>query len=248
MRCVLPKRCLPKLIQISPVSLQITSNISAIINSVFDIKHIIESLGQIGIFAIYLGLFGIVFAETGLLFGFFLPGDSLLITAGLIASQGSINIVLLCIVLFAGAVIGDTVGYMFGHKVGKKLFQKEDSLLFHKNNLVHAKNFYDKHGGKTIIIARFMPLIRTFAPIVAGMADMRYSQFILYNVTGGFLWAVGLTLAGYYLGSIVPEKYFDLIVFLVIIVSVSPGFYHALKTKERRHQLFSVLYSVIKKK
>ncbi len=131
----------------------------------FDIKQIVESFG-------YIGLFSIIFAESGLLVGIFLPGDSILFTAGFLASQNILNIYVLIPLLFTAAVTGDSVGYAFGHKVGKKLFQKEDSIFFHKKHLLRAKSYYDKHGGKTITIARFLPVVRTFAPIVAGMGDM----------------------------------------------------------------------------
>lgn len=198
----------------------------------------------------YFGLFAIIFAETGLLIGFFLPGDSLLFTAGILASQGFFNIVLLCIVLFAAAVIGDSVGYTIGHKFGKRLFHREDSLLFHKDHLVRAKNFYDKHGGKTIIIARFVPIIRTFAPVVAGMADMPYSKFLSYNIIGGIIWAIGLPVAGFFLGKAIPDidKYLLPIIAIIVIASVAPAFFHGLKTKEQRHYAYHKVKSLIRRK
>src|SRR3989344_3521441 len=142
-----------------------------------DIKQLVESFG-------YIGLFEIIFAESGLLIGFFLPGDSVLFTAGFLASQDILNIYILVPLLFVAAVVGDSVGYTFGHKVGKRLFTKEDSIFFHKDHLIKAKNFYDKHGGKTVTIARFLPFVRTFAPIVAGIGDMPYPKFLVYNVVG----------------------------------------------------------------
>ncbi|MBI2443168.1 MAG: VTT domain-containing protein [Candidatus Levybacteria bacterium] len=206
-----------------------------------DLAGIIEAVG-------YIGLFGIVFAETGLLIGFFLPGDSLLFTAGFLASQGIFNIYILCFIMFIAAVTGDSVGYLIGHKYGKRLFQKEDSLLFHKDHLVRAKNFYEKHGGKTIILARFMPVIRTFAPVVAGIGDMRYSTFLAYNVIGGIFWAIGLPTLGYILGSSIPDvdKYLLPIIALIVLVSVAPGIYHTLKTKEQRAALLKAFKSLRK--
>src|SRR3989344_1202365 len=144
-----------------------------------DLTTILPAIGYIGIFAM-------VFAESGLLLGFFLPGDSLLFTAGFLASQNIFNIIPLALGCFIAAVLGDQVGYATGNKFGKKLFQKENSILFHKHYLVKANEFYKKHGKKTIVIARFLPAVRTFAPIVAGVGDMHYSTFVAFNVIGGF--------------------------------------------------------------
>ena len=154
-----------------------------------DLVQLIETVG-------YVGLFAIVFAESGLFFGFFLPGDSLLLTAGLLASRNVLNIFILIPVLFVGAVLGDTVGYWFGAKAGPPLFKREESLFFKPKNLLAAKAFYDKHGGKTITLARFMPFVRTFAPIVAGAVGMNYRRFLLFNLLGGVAWAMGVTLLG----------------------------------------------------
>ncbi|MEK7188600.1 MAG: DedA family protein, partial [Patescibacteria group bacterium] len=150
-----------------------------------DLKEIITAIG-------YLGLFLIVFAESGLFFGFFLPGDSLIVTAGLLASQGFFNIYYLLIILPIAAVSGDSIGYWFGKKVGPAIFNKEKSFFFDKNHIERANNFYKKHGGKTIIIARFIPIIRTFAPIVAGVAEMDYTKFLKFNIFGGLFWTVGM--------------------------------------------------------
>lgn len=199
----------------------------------FDIENLILGVG-------YLGLFAIIFAETGLFFGFFLPGDSLLFTAGILASQGYIDIYKTVAVLFSAAVLGDSVGYTFGHKLGKKLFRKKDSLLFHKNHLVKAKNFYEKHGRKTIIIARFVPIIRTFAPIVAGVGQMHYPTFLAFNIIGGAIWAIGLPSAGYFLGKSIKDidAYLLPIIAVIIIISILPGIYEALKTKEQRLKFY----------
>lgn len=209
----------------------------------FDLQHFVQTAGYIGVFAI-------IFTESGLLFGFFLPGDSLLFTAGFLASQGFFNIGLLAIGFFIAAVIGDSVGYYIGHKWGRKLFTKEDSLFFHKDHLIRAEQFYDKHGGKTIILARFMPFIRTFAPVVAGIGKMKYTTFLSYNLIGGGLWALGVTYAGYFLGSAIPDvdKYLLPIILLIILVSIAPPLYHGLKTKEQRSQAMNALRSLRKKK
>ena len=209
----------------------------------FDLLKILPAIG-------YLGIFAIVFAESGLLIGFFLPGDSLLFTAGFLASQGIFDIRILSLICFIGAVLGDSVGYTFGHKVGRRLFHKKDSLLFHKDNLLKAENFYEKHGKKTIVIARFMPMIRTFAPIVAGVGNMEYKTFISYNIIGGFLWGVGLTLAGYFLGSVIPnvDKYLLPIIALIIILSVAPTAIHILKDPNHRKQILLLLLKPFNKK
>ncbi|OGH43469.1 MAG: hypothetical protein A3J14_01420 [Candidatus Levybacteria bacterium RIFCSPLOWO2_02_FULL_37_18] len=209
----------------------------------FDLQSFIKAVG-------YVGVFSIVFIESGLLFGFFLPGDSLLFTAGFLASQGYLDITVLAFGCFLAAVLGDSAGYLIGHKLGRKLFTKEDSLFFHKDHLVRAEEFYKKNGGKAIILARFMPFIRTFAPIVAGIGSMKYSQFLFYNIFGGVLWAIGVTYAGYFLGSTIPDvdKYLLPIIGLIILVSVAPPFYHAFKTKEQRQQFIAAIRSFRKKK
>jgi membrane-associated protein len=172
----------------------------------------------------YIGIFAIIFAESGLFIGFFLPGDSLLFTAGFLASQSFFNIYILAALSFIGAVTGDSVGYSFGKRVGKKIFNKEDSLFFNKKNILKAQQFYEKYGSKTIVIARFVPIVRTFAPIVAGVGDMHYKTFISYNLIGGALWTLGMTFGGYFLGSIVPDvdKYLLPIIALIIILSILP--------------------------
>ncbi len=201
-----------------------------------DLKTIIETIG-------YIGVFSIVFLESGMLVGFFFPGDSLLFTAGFLASQGIFNISYLILGCFLGAVIGDSVGYFIGHRFGRKLFEKENSYLFRKDHLAKTEAFYDKHGGKTIILARFMPVIRAFAPVVAGISSMHYSTFLFYNLFGGFLWAVGLTLAGFYLGSLIPDvdKYLLPIIGFIILASISPAIIHILKDKSKRNKIFSLL-------
>ncbi|MFA5368951.1 MAG: VTT domain-containing protein [Candidatus Paceibacterota bacterium] len=179
----------------------------------------------------YLGIFATIFAETGLLIGFIFPGDSLLFTAGFLASQGFFNIYFLCLIIFVAAVVGDSVGYAFGLKTGPKIFKREDSLFFHKQNLIRAQNFYEKYGALTIVWARFIPVIRTFAPIVAGIGKMNYKKFVFFNIIGGFFWSVSITFAGYYLPKVFPEidKYLTLLIFLIIFISLLPPVIQFLK-------------------
>ncbi len=196
-----------------------------------------------------LGIFAIVFAESGLLFGFFLPGDSLLLTAGLFASRGSLDLVTLIAGCAGAAILGDTVGYWFGRKTGSKLFNREESRLFKKSHLEKAQAFYNKHGGKTIILARFMPFVRTFAPIVAGAARMDYRKFFIYNLIGGLGWGVGMPLVGYAIGTWLRDKftpkqvdnYFLLIVIAVIGLSVLPTVVHVLKDRDSRTKLLHMV-------
>jgi membrane-associated protein len=172
----------------------------------------------------YAVLVAIVFCETGLLIGFFLPGDSLLITAGLVAATGVLDIWLLNVLLIVAAIVGDSVGYAIGYRVGPRLFTREDSLLFNRKHLLRTKVFYEKYGGKTIVLARFIPLIRTFAPVVAGIGQMEYRRFLFYNVFGGIGWVVSLTWAGYLLGTLVPDisRYIHVVVVVVIVLSMVP--------------------------
>ena len=160
----------------------------------FDLASLIQTVG-------YLGVFTIVFLESGLLIGFFFPGDSLLFTAGFLASQGFFDIKILIAGCFVAAIAGDNIGYLIGAKLGPKIFTKKNSIFFHKKHLERVQRFYDKHGGKTIILARFIPVIRAFAPVVAGAGKMDYKRFCFFNFFGAVLWAIGVTLAGYYLGS-----------------------------------------------
>jgi membrane-associated protein len=191
----------------------------------------------------YLGLFGIIFAESGLLIGFFLPGDSLLFTAGFLASQHFLNIFLVLIVTLFAAIIGDNVGYFFGKKVGPKIFTKEESFFFHKDHVEKARVFYEKHGGKALVLARFMPVVRTFAPILAGVGNMKYGKFFFYNVVGSVLWAGLLPIIGYSLGSLIPsaERYIHIIILAIIFVSVLPSMAHVLGNTENRKKLKNFL-------
>ena len=173
----------------------------------------------------YTALFLVVFAETGLLAGFFLPGDSLLVTAGLIASTGgALNIAVLVPLLSAAAITGDSTGYAIGYHLGPLIFKREDSRFFHKSHLVRTQRFYDKYGSKTIVLARFVPFIRTFAPTVAGVGRMRYPTFLFFNVAGGIGWVSSMTLGGYFLGRLVPDigRYLHLLVVVIILLSLIP--------------------------
>lgn len=212
----------------------------------FHIEDILQSVSTgFGLLAVYAVLFGIIFAESGLLIGFFLPGDSLLFTSGFLAQKGvfGLNIWILMVGFFIAAVVGDNVGYSFGKRVGKRIFNRESSLLFKKKNLEHANAFYKKHGRKTIIIARFVPVVRTFAPIVAGAGDMHYPTFLMFNVIGGVLWAIGLPLAGYFLGSAIPasEKYLEIVILGIVGISLLPAVWHVLKEKSNRDAIWNYL-------
>lgn len=182
-----------------------------------DIVELTKTIG-------YLGLFAIVFAESGVFFGFFLPGGSMLFTAGLLASQGIFNIYILIILLGLAAVLGDSVGYWFGSKVGPKIFKREDSLLFKKKHLEQTKIFYDKYGAMAVVLGRFIPIVRTFVPILAGVADMHYGRFIRYNIIGAIFWAIGMTLLGYFVGTSVPEmqNYLVPVILVIVFLSIVP--------------------------
>lgn len=174
------------------------------------------------------GMFGlilIVFAETGLMIGFFLPGDSLLVTAGLFAATGDLNIVWLNVALILAAIVGDATGYWIGFRAGQALYNRPNSFFFRRDHLIKTHEFYERHGGKTIVIARFMPIVRTFAPVVAGAASMTYRNFAFYNVIGGIAWVLSMTLTGYFLARAVPdvEKNIHLVVAIVIALSLLPA-------------------------
>ena len=184
----------------------------------------------------YVVLVTIVFTETGLLVGFFLPGDSLLLTAGLVAAAGGLNIWWLNGLLIMAAILGDSVGYTIGWRVGPRLFAREKSLLFNPRHVERTRRFYERHGAMTIVIARFVPIVRTFAPVVAGVGQMRYRRFLLYNVLGGVGWVLSMTGAGYLLGRAVPniDRYVHIIVIIVIVLSVIPIGVEILKERRRR--------------
>ncbi|MDQ8159673.1 MAG: VTT domain-containing protein [Gemmatimonadota bacterium] len=197
--------------------------------------HRLRDLPALVQWAGYAGLTIIIFAETGLLVGFFLPGDSLLVTAGLLAADPAfgLNLWLLGLILTVAAIVGDTVGYNVGKATGPRIFTREDSLFFHKDHLLKAQAFYERHGGKTIVIARFMPIVRTFAPVVAGVGRMRYASFLAYNVFGGVLWIWSMLLTGFVLAKTVPgvAKHVEKVILVVVFLSVLPGLIAWLRTR-----------------
>jgi len=175
----------------------------------------------------YVGLTAIIFAETGLLVGFFLPGDSLIVTAGLLSAQPQfgLNVYLLGVLLTVAAIIGNTVGYLIGRATGPRLFTRDDSLLFKKKHLYRAHDFYQKHGGKTLVIARFMPIVRTFVPVVAGLANMPLKAYTAYNVLGAIAWIWSMLFIGHFLGRMVPgiDKHIEPMILVIIALSLLPG-------------------------
>jgi membrane-associated protein len=185
-----------------------------------------ELLQNIGI----LGISIIIFLESGIPFGFIFPGDSLLVTAGVLAAAGVLNLPLLIICVFIAAILGVNAGYSVGRRYGRKLFSKDKSVLFHKDHVLRAEAFYEKHGGKAIVLARFLPIVRTFAPIVAGIGHMNYRRFMLFNIIGAVVWAVGVTLLGVWLGNSIPadtlEHYLIFVIIGVIVLSLLPAAAH----------------------
>ncbi len=184
----------------------------------------------------YIVLILIIFSETGLLIGFFLPGDSLLVTAGVLAAAGVLDLTLLNVLLIPAASSGDATGYTIGFRSGKRLLQRPDSRFFKKSHVDKTQEFYAKHGGKTIVLARFVPIVRTFAPVVAGIARMPYRQFAIFNVAGGILWIASTTLLGYFLGKVIPdiERYIHYVIAAVIFLSILPIIFEFIKSRRNR--------------
>lgn len=191
--------------------------IHSFFSNVYNVPELIRMVG-------FYGLIAIIFAETGLLIGFFLPGDSLLITAGLFAARGDFDFAMLIATLIPAAIVGNATGYYIGHRTGTALYSRPDSLLFRREHLRMTHEYYERHGGKTIILAQFIPILRTFAPVVAGVGEMGYRQFATYNVVGAILWVGGMTTAGYALGSAIPniESRIHYVVAVVIAISLLP--------------------------
>jgi membrane-associated protein len=187
-------------------------------HQIYDVEFLVRAGGLVALTII-------VFVETGLLIGFFLPGDSLLVTAGIFAAKGDLDLLTLNISLSAAAIVGDTLGYRIGYTTGPKIFTRENSLLFNRKHLISAKGFYDRYGGFTIVIARFIPIIRTFAPVVAGVGAMSYGRFLAFNALGGIFWVMTTTLAGYFLGTLIPniQEQIHLVIAIVIFLSLLPG-------------------------
>jgi membrane-associated protein len=204
-------------------------------------EHILQSGGVLLVAAI-------VFAESGLLIGFFLPGDTLLFTAGFFASQDKLPIAWLLIAVVAAAIIGDNVGYTVGRRMGHRIFKKKDGILFRAEYINQAEKFYERHGGKTITIARFVPVVRTFAPIVAGVGKMDRRKFMLFNVVGATVWGAGVTLLGYAFGSRIPniDKYLLPVVGAAMLLTFCPPLVHILKDAETRSKLFAAILSKLR--
>lgn len=184
----------------------------------------LPTLEEIIVWGGYAGLFAIIFAETGLLIGFFLPGDSLLVTAGLFASRGQMDIVLLNVLLCIAAVTGDATGYFIGLRTGHALYNRPQSRFFRRDHLIKTKEFYEKYGGITIVLARFMPFARTFAPVVAGIGEMKYRRFAVFNIAGGVGWVISMTLLGYFLGRSIPgiERNIEYVIVIIVFLSILP--------------------------
>lgn len=207
----------------------------------FSIEKILQRFGILAVGAI-------VFAESGLLIGFFLPGDTLLLSAGVFAAQDKLPLVELIAVTVIAAIVGDNVGYSIGRRAGKRLFKKQDSLFFHQENVRKAEAFYERHGGKTIVLARFLPVVRTFAPVVAGVGKMPRQRFMIYNVFGGLFWGGGVTLLGYFIGQRLPniDKYIVATFAAVTVLTFGPGLYHLLKNKNNRKILSDRIKLVVR--
>lgn len=222
---------------------QLFQQIGDVFRNLFNSEALMHTLSQPEItLAAFIALNLIVFCETGLLVGFFLPGDSLLVTVGIVAATVGWNVPLLILTLSVSAIVGDSVGYYIGIKSGPRLFKREESWFFRKDHLIAAQRFYEQHGGKTIIAARFMPIIRTFAPVVAGIGRMDYRRFLMFNVVGGIAWVVSMILLGYYLPSLVNpllqpvfgpefrvEKHLEKVIIIIVLLSISPAIYAGIK-------------------
>lgn len=206
--------------------LEVIKEISA---QIYNVEGIIQWGGVAMITAI-------IFTETGLMLGFFLPGDSLLVSAGIFVAAGHISISTLLVLASLAAVVGDQVGYYIGRKTGSALFTKDDSLLFKRSHVALARLFYERYGAKTIVLARFVPIIRTFAPVVAGVAQMNYRKFVTYNIFGGVLWVWTMVLVGYLLGTVVPNinKHIHIVIAIVIFLSILPGVVEAVRARRKR--------------
>lgn len=207
-------------------------------DSILDLFHRVTDVKTLVAWGGYVGLTAIIFAETGLVFGFFLPGDSLLVTAGLFASQPQfgLNVYLLGTILTVAAIVGDAVGYWIGRMSGPRLFRREESMFFKPKYLRQAHDFYERHGGKTIILARFMPIVRTFVPVVAGAAGMSYARFSTFNVVGGVVWIWSMLFTGYFLGRYIPgiDAHIEKVIIVIVFLSISPGIWHWIKSRRNR--------------
>jgi membrane-associated protein len=205
-------------------------------HAISDLFHRLSDLPSLVQWAGLVGLAVIIFSETGLLVGVFLPGDSLLVTAGLLASRGYLNALALAPVLTVAAICGNSVGYFIGRATGPRVFRRENSLFFNKKHAIRAHEFYEKYGRKTIVLAQFMPIIRTFAPVIAGVGGMRFRQFVTFNVLGAVLWIWSMLGIGYFLGSYIPgiDRHIEIVVIIVVFISVLPGLIGGYRAKRAR--------------
>ena len=201
-----------------------------------DFFHRLSDLPTLVQWAGLFGIAAIIFSETGLLVGVFLPGDSLLVTAGLFAAKGFLNVFLLAPVLPIAAICGNSLGYFIGRTTGPRIFSRENSLFFNKKHAMRAHNFYEKHGKKTIVLAQFMPVIRTFAPVIAGVAGMPFHTFIAYNVFGALFWIWSMLGIGYFLGNYIPgiDQHIEIVVLVVIFISILPGIISAIRARRAK--------------
>lgn len=183
----------------------------------------------------------IIFAESGMMVGFFFPGDTLLFSAGILAAAGQLNIVTTIVVIAVAAILGDNIGYHIGKRLGSRLFKKDDGLIFRQDYIMRAEKFYEKYGTKTMLVAHFIPIVRTFAPVTAGAGKMNYKQFVLYDAIGDIAWAASITLLGYYIGSRIPgiERMIEPVLIIIILISIGPTIYHMLKDAKYRKALKS---------
>jgi membrane-associated protein len=193
--------------------------------TIADLFHRLNNLPELVQWAGLFGLTAIIFSETGLLVGVFLPGDSLLVTAGLLSARGYLNVYTLTPLLTLAAICGNSVGYFIGRTSGPRIFNRENSLFFNKKHAIRAHEFYEKYGRKTIVLAQFMPIIRTFAPVVAGVGGMKFRTFITFNIIGAFLWIWSMVGIGYFLGSYIPgiDQHIEIVVLVVVFISILPG-------------------------
>jgi membrane-associated protein len=196
-----------------------------LIQPITDLFHRLSNLPELVQWAGLFGLAAIIFSETGLLIGVFLPGDSLLVTAGLLAARGYLNVYALAPVLTVAAICGNSVGYSIGRATGPRIFNRENSLFFNKKHAIRAHEFYEKYGRKTIVLAQFMPIVRTFAPVVAGVGGMKFRTFIAFNIVGAFFWIWSMVAIGYFLGSYIPgiDQHIEIVVAIVVFISLLPG-------------------------
>jgi len=206
-----------------------------------DFFHRLSDLPNLVQWAGLFGLSAIIFSETGLLVGVFLPGDSLLVTAGLLAAKGYLNIFALIPVLTLAAICGNSVGYFIGRTTGPRIFRRENSLFFNKNHAIRAHEFYEKYGRKTIVLAQFMPVIRTFSPVIAGVGGLRFRTFITYNIFGAFLWIWSMLGLGYFLGNRIPgiDQHIEWVVLIVVFISLLPGLIGGYRARRRRSRQYA---------